>query len=67
MRHWKKLRREVLDAPSLEVFRLDEALVKLIQQKQSLPMARDCNWMVLKVPFQPSHSMITLSSEYIHF
>ena len=41
VRHWHRLPREVVDAPSLEVFkaRLDEALSNLIEWKVSLPMA----------------------------
>ena len=39
VRQWKKLPREVVDAPSLEVFkaRLDGALSKLMAWKVSLP------------------------------
>ena len=73
VRYWNRLHREVLDAPSLEVFRLDGALDKQTQWKLSLPMARDCNWMVLKFPFQPKPFydyldyiclLITFPSEY---
>ena len=41
VRDWNRLPREVVDAPSLEVFkaRLDEALSNLIQWKVALPMA----------------------------
>ena len=41
VRHWNRLPREVVDAPSLEVFkaRLDEALSNLIEWKVPLPMA----------------------------
>ena len=41
VRHWNRLPREVVHAPSLEVFkaRLDEALSNLIEWKVSLPMA----------------------------
>ena len=41
VRHWNRLPREVVDAPSLEVFkaRLDGALSKLVWWKVSLPMA----------------------------
>ena len=40
VRHWNRLPREVVDAPSLEVFkaRLDGALAKLIKWVASLPM-----------------------------
>ena len=42
VRHWIRLPREVMDAPSVAVFkaRLDEALSNLIYWKVSLPMAR---------------------------
>jgi len=38
VKHWHRLPREVVDAPSLETFkvRLDEALNNLIQLKMSL-------------------------------
>jgi len=41
VRHGNRLPREVVDAPSLEVFkaRLDEALSNLVQWKVSLPVA----------------------------
>ncbi|PKU47329.1 hypothetical protein llap_2354 [Limosa lapponica baueri] len=41
VRHWNRLPREVVDAPSLEVFtaRLDGALSNLVQWEVSLPMA----------------------------
>ena len=41
VRHWNRLPREVVDAPSLEVFktRLDEALGNLVWWRVSLPMA----------------------------
>ena len=42
VRHWNRLPREVVDAPSLEVFkaRLDGALSNLVYWKKvSLPMA----------------------------
>jgi len=41
VRHWNRLPREAVDAPSLEVFkaRLDRALSSLVSWKVSLPMA----------------------------
>ncbi|GAB0180132.1 hypothetical protein GRJ2_000478500 [Grus japonensis] len=43
VRHWHRLPREAVDAPSLEVFkaRLDGALCNLVWWKVSLPMAGD--------------------------
>ncbi|GAB0188439.1 hypothetical protein GRJ2_001309200 [Grus japonensis] len=40
VRHWKRLPREVVDAPSLEVFqaRLDGALGNVVWWRMSLPM-----------------------------
>ena len=40
VRHWHRLPREVVEAPSLEVFkaRLDGALGNLVQWRVSLPM-----------------------------
>jgi len=41
VKHWNRLPREVVDAPSLEIFntRLDGALSNLVWWKMSLPMA----------------------------
>jgi len=41
VRHWNRLPREVLDAPSLELFKagLDGALFNLMYWKVTLPMA----------------------------
>jgi len=41
VKHWHRLPREVVDAPSLETFQamLDGALSNLIQLKMSLPTA----------------------------
>ena len=60
VRHWHRLPREAVDAPSLEVFkaRLDEALSNLIWGVASLPMAGGWNWVVFKLPSIPSYSMI---------
>jgi len=40
VRHWNRFPREVVDAPSLEVFkaRLDGALSNIVRWKMSLPM-----------------------------
>ena len=42
-RHWQRLPREAVDAPSLEVFkaRLDRALSNLVCWKVPLPMSGD--------------------------
>jgi len=55
VKHWNRLPREVVDAPSLETFkfRLDGALSNLIQLKMSL-LTR---W-PLKVPSNPNYSMV---------
>jgi len=49
VRHWKRLPREVVDAPSLEVFKasLDGSLSNLVYWKVSLPIAGGLG------PFQP--------------
>lgn len=45
VRHWHRLLKEVVDAPSLEVLkaRLDGSLGKLVCWEMSLPMAGGCN------------------------
>jgi len=55
VRHWPRLPREVVDAPSLETFkaRLDRALSNLIELKMSLLMAGGLDWMAFKGRFQP--------------
>ena len=60
VRHWHRLHREVVDAPSLEVFeaRLDGALSNLVWWKVSLPMAGGLELVIFKVPSNPNHSMI---------
>jgi len=52
---WHRLPREVVDAPSLEMFkaRLDGALSNLIQLKMSLLTAGGLDQMTFKGPFQP--------------
>ena len=54
VRHWKRLPREVVDAPSLGTFqvRLDRALSNLIWWKMSLLMAGGLDWVTFKGPFQ---------------
>jgi len=55
VRHWCRLPREAVDAPSLEVFkaRLDGALSNLVQWKVSLPMAGGLELDDPQGPFQP--------------
>jgi len=54
VKHWHRLPREVVDAPSLETFkaRLDGALRSLIQLKMSLLIAGGLDMMIFKGPFQ---------------
>jgi len=60
VRHWHRLPREAVAAPSLAVFkaRLDRALSSLVWWKVSLSMAGGWNWTIYKVPSNPNHSMI---------
>ena len=60
VRHWHRLPREAVDAPSLGVFkaRLDGALGNLGWWEVSLPMAGEWNWMGFKVPSNTKHSVI---------
>ena len=65
-RHWHRLPQEVVDAPSLEAFkvRLDGALSNLIELKTSLLSAGWLGWMAFKGPSQPKafyDSVITSS------
>jgi len=55
VRHWDRLSREVVDAPSLEMFkaRLDRALNNLIRLKMSLLSAGGLDTVAFKSPFQP--------------
>ena len=60
VRHKNKFPREVVGAPSLEVFkaRFNGALGSLIWWVATLPMTGAWNWMIFEVPCNPSHSMI---------
>jgi len=55
VKHWNRLLREEVDAPSLETSkaRLDGALSTLIQVKMSLLTAGGLDKLALKGPFQP--------------
>jgi len=55
MKHWHRLPREVVDAPSLQTFkvRLDRALSNQIELKMSLLTAGGLDRMTSKGPFQP--------------
>jgi len=57
VKHWHRLPREVVEAPSLETFqaRLDGALSNLVWLKMSLLTAGGLG---LKVPSKPKHSVI---------
>ncbi|GAB0179893.1 hypothetical protein GRJ2_000454600 [Grus japonensis] len=59
VRHWNRLPREVVDAPSLEVLktRLDGALGNVVLWRVSLPAAGGLELMIFKVPSNPNHSM----------
>ena len=56
----RRLPRKAVDAPSLEVVKasLDGALDSLILWAATLPRAGGWNWMILKVAFNPSQSMV---------
>ena len=58
VKHWPRLPREVVDAPSLETFqaRLVGALSNLTQVKMSLLTAGGVGWVASKGPFQPKAS-----------
>jgi len=55
VKHWTRLSREVVEAPSLETFkaRLDRALSNLVQLKMSLLTPGGLGWMTSKGPCQP--------------
>jgi len=59
VRPWPRLPREAVAAPSLAVLktRLDGALRTLGWWKMSLPMAGGWNWMICKLPPNPTHSV----------
>jgi len=55
VKHWNRLPREVVEIPSLEIFkaRLDGALSNLVWLKMSLLIAGGLGQMTSKGPFQP--------------
>ena len=57
VRHWNRLPSKVVNVPSLEAFkaRLDEALSLV---KGVPAYSRGWNYMILRVPSNPNHSMI---------
>ena len=59
VKHWKRLLREAVAAPSLVVFkaRLDGAWSTLLWWKGSLPMAGGLDRMIYKVLCNPNHSL----------
>ena len=59
VRHWNRLPKEAVDAPSLEAFkaRLDVALGSLVWWLATLHIAGGWNSMIFEVLFNPSHSM----------
>jgi len=60
MRHWNRLPKEDVDAPTLEAFkvRLNGALSNVVWREVFLPIAGGWNCLILKVPSNPNHSMI---------
>lgn len=60
MRHWKRLLRKAVDAPSLEIFmdRLDGVLSNLVLWKVSLPLAGGLELDDLKGPSDPRRSVV---------
>ena len=58
VRHWNRLLREAVNAPSLMVFntRLDGALGNLTFWEVPLLTAEGWNWMSFKVPSKSNHS-----------
>ena len=60
VKHWPRLPRAAVAAPSLAVFkaRLDGSLSNLGWWKMSLLMAGGWNQMIFKVPSNPNHSVM---------
>ena len=62
VRHWHRLPKEAVDAPSLEVLkaRLDGALSNLVSGRGPCPWQEGWSWMIYNVPSNPNHSVITV-------
>jgi len=58
--HWNRLSREAVDALSLQASkaRLDGSWSNLVYWEVSLSIAGGWNWMILKAPSNPNHSVI---------
>ena len=63
VRHWNRLPKEVVDAPSLEAFkaRLDVVLGSLVWWLVTLHISGGWNWLIIVVFFNPGCSMILWS------
>lgn len=60
VRHWHRMPREIVNAPSLEVFntRLDGVLGNLISWVAALSTTGSWDWMIFKITSKSSQSMI---------
>jgi len=60
VKHWHRLSRTAVGTPFLEVprVRLDEVLGSLMLWGHPCPWQEGWNWLIFKVPFNKSHSMI---------
>jgi len=69
VKHWHRLHREVVDAPSLETFkaRLDGALSNLVWLKMSLLTAGGLCWMASEGPVQPKAFCGSVIFETVNF
>jgi len=61
VRYWNRLPREVVDAPSPKLFkaRLDGALGNFVWREVSLPIAGGWNLVILNIPSNLKHSMVS--------
>lgn len=69
MRSWKRLSREVIDAPFLEVLKpgLMKPWAVWSDEWQPCPWQGDWNWVALKVPSNPNHVEILWSHHHISY